>query len=1121
MADELAISYSSDIIVKVRHNQDVLVELAHQGPQGPQGEKGDEGDITPELEQAKLDAEAAANAATSARDTAVDAKDTAVTKADEASTSAAQALASENAAKLSETNSKTSETNAKASETNALASKNAASTSETNAKTSETNAKASETAAKISETNSKTSETNALASKNAAAASAEEAAISETNAVASEDAAAASALAAKASETNSKTSEANAKTSETNAAASNTAAGNAKMAAETARTDSQTARDDAQAARSAASGARADAIAARDAAQTAKTGAEAAQTGAETARDEAEDWAAQAAQSAVEAAKFDPSSYPMKINNGSDFADPAAVRANIGAAAELELITQPEAEAGSETIARNWNAQRVRQAIVAFAANKNHTHTADEITGLQAKLDALLASPAFTGTPTVPTAAEGDDSAQIANTAFVTRAIEAIVGMAPEDLDTLKEIADRITAGETETDAILATLNNKSDKGHTHTMSEITGLVAALALLAPLASPALTGTPTAPTAAAATNNTQIATTAHVKLAIANSGLASTGHKHVIADVTDLQDALDAKSPVGHKHVMADITDLAAAMALLAPKASPALTGTPTAPTQAVGNNSTRIATTAFVTTAVQNATSGKADAVHTHAISDVTSLQAALDAKLDLTGGSLGGVLTNSAEFRSTSQNSYRFVSGDYGIFQRFDGSNWYLMLTASGDQNGAYNSLRPLRVSATTGAVAIGNGLSVAGTATFTGNVTGSGFADFARFYGTNSDSAAAPSFTNASDLDTGLWFPGADSIGFTTGGSNRMTLAGNTLSLNGPGTAAIEIGRTDGTASTPVIDFHSGATATDYDARIIASGGNGTSGGGSLNFTSASSTFSGTVSAVSFSGSGASLTSLNASNLASGTIADARIPALAISKITNLQSALDGKLSTSGKAASATTADQLGGVAAANYLRKDSDQQMAGVLLTRPLNCNVNNNDGTNNLQVQNQGGTGDSAVAAMAFLCQNQYGIKMHLRADGYFGLGGWSRGNWSWYTAPNGDMTAAGNVGAYSDPRLKDDVEVIENALDIVESLRGVRFTWNNKTKLLGKPGERDIGVLADEVEAVLPEIVGRSIPDEDNDGEQWRTVAYDKITPVLIQAIKELRTEVADLRARAV
>ena len=61
--------------------------------------------------------------------------------------------------------------------------------------------------------------------------------------------------------------------------------------------------------------------------------------------------------------------------------------------------------------------------------------------------------------------------------------------------------------------------------------------------------------------------------------------------------------------------------------------------------------------------------------------------------------------------------------------------------------------------------------------------------------------------------------------------------TLTGN-VSITTAGNAAIELGRIDGTASTPFIDFHSGATATDYDARISASGGNGTAGQGTLTF-------------------------------------------------------------------------------------------------------------------------------------------------------------------------------------------------------------------------------------------------------------------------------------------
>lgn len=70
--------------------------------------------------------------------------------------------------------------------------------------------------------------------------------------------------------------------------------------------------------------------------------------------------------------------------------------------------------------------------------------------------------------------------------------------------------------------------------------------------------------------------------------------------------------------------------------------------------------------------------------------------------------------------------------------------------------------------------------------------------------------------------------------------------------------GNAGFEIGRTNGASSTPFIDFHSGATATDFDSRIIASGGNGTNGQGTLTYTAATNTFTGTLSATSVTSTG-----------------------------------------------------------------------------------------------------------------------------------------------------------------------------------------------------------------------------------------------------------------------
>ncbi|WP_411372188.1 phage tail protein [Escherichia coli] len=108
------------------------------------------------------------------------------------------------------------------------------------------------------------------------------------------------------------------------------------------------------------------------------------------------------------------------------------------------------------------------------------------------------ASPTFTGTPKAPTPAAGNNTTQVATTAFVQAALTALINGAPATLDTLKEIA--------------AAINN--DPNFSTTINN------ALALKAPLSSPALTGTPTAPTAAQSVNNTQIATTAFVKSAVA-------------------------------------------------------------------------------------------------------------------------------------------------------------------------------------------------------------------------------------------------------------------------------------------------------------------------------------------------------------------------------------------------------------------------------------------------------------------------------------------------------------------------------------------------------------------------------------------------------------------------
>jgi hypothetical protein len=104
--------------------------------------------------------------------------------------------------------------------------------------------------------------------------------------------------------------------------------------------------------------------------------------------------------------------------------------------------------------------------------------------------------------------------------------------------------------------------------------------------------------------------------------------------------------------------------------------------------------------------------------------------------------------------------------------------------------------------------------------------------------------------------------------------------------------------------------------------------------------------------------------------------------------------------------------------------------------------------------------------------------------------------------------SGVIRATNDIVAFysSDERLKDNVEEIPNALDKVESIRGVHFDWNDKQEVYEG---HDIGVIAQEVEKVLPEIV------EDRDNG-YKAVKYEKLTAVLIQAVKELSAKVKEL-----
>lgn len=108
---------------------------------------------------------------------------------------------------------------------------------------------------------------------------------------------------------------------------------------------------------------------------------------------------------------------------------------------------------------------------------------------------------------------------------------------------------------------------------------------------------------------------------------------------------------------------------------------------------------------------------------------------------------------------------------------------------------------------------------------------------------------------------------------------------------------------------------------------------------------------------------------------------------------------------------------------------------------------------------------------------------------------------------------GEIRATSNITAYySDDRLKTRLGNIENALDKVDQLTGFYFEPNETAQELGYEVTRQVGVSAQDVQKILPEIVTTAPIDD-----KYMTIYYDKLVPLLVEAIKELRAEVNNLK----
>jgi hypothetical protein len=170
--------------------------------------------------------------------------------------------------------------------------------------------------------------------------------------------------------------------------------------------------------------------------------------------------------------------------------------------------------------------------------------------------------------------------------------------------------------------------------------------------------------------------------------------------------------------------------------------------------------------------------------------------------------------------------------------------------------------------------------------------------------------------------------------------------------------------------------------------------------------------------------------------------------------------------------------------------------------------------------------------NGAANISFHREGAYGGHFGLDTDNWFSTRGWSAGSTGFTNMRTGTLSATGEVRAtseitayYSDRRLKDNIKVILNALEKVKSISGVTYTGNDLAKEFGYDIKKpQVGVIADEIEAVLPEVIRPAPFDIDADGnsisgENYKTVQYEKIVPLLIEAIKEVSLQIEELKKK--
>jgi len=623
-------------------------------------------------------------------------------------------------------------------------------------------------------------------------------------------------------------------------------------------------------------------------------------------------------------------------------------------------------------------------------------------------------------------------------------------------------------ADHTKLDAVEASSNNYTHPAN-HAISVITGLQAALNLKAPLASPALTGAPTAPTALANTNTTQLATTAYVQ--------------------TELTDLIG-----GAPGTLDTLNELAAAINDDAAYSSTLTT--------ALSNKVAKTSNQALSTAANAMTISG-----HTITLNRGDSTTDTVTVPDNNTTYSVGDGGLSQINFTSADHNKLNGIATS--------ANNYSFPETISESANGSTVVKRTVN-----GYI---NGVYYGGTGTFStsGDTSGMGL-----FTGTNGSDNYGRSYTAAAARTLLNVANGANNYSLPASVIHQTELSGSVIS-----------------SSTTIAANVAGVKAA-YDRswpNTTYSVGDG--GLTQHNFTSADhSKLNGIETSATADQSAAQIKAHLVNGINSEHYVDNSVDAAHLN--------VSGNGNTS------------------QWLRSDGDGSMTWAVPptnTGPTGAtgpqgNTGSTGGTGSTgstgsqgptgSTGSQGATGPAGSAAnvtasnvfSAIYNQNHTDWYRTTSDNGlYFASygGGVQMLDTTWVRVYNSkalyvanQIAATGNITAYySDQRLKTSTGNIENAIDKVMSLDGFTYVENDLARSLGYSNERQqVGISAQQIQAVLPEAVSLAPVDMATDefsgeissksGENYLTVDYSRIVPLLIEAIKEQQVQIAELKALA-